>query len=160
MSENITTSSTDQIQSLVAGAQFKEALTKLQTDKNKVSKRDFYYLTSVCHRYLKDLDRALISLDQLIKYFPNYARAYQELGYIYSSQNNDKKALRAFLRAVRLNDSLHASWLSIVRLAEGNEKLLEMCDTNIYYLKNLPPELKTVLSYTNEGKLANLPSFV
>ena len=154
MSENITTSSTDQIQGLVAGAQFKEALIKLQTDKNKVSKRDFYYLTSVCHRYLKDPDRALISLDQLIKYFPKYARAYQELGYIYSSQNNDKKALRAFLRAVRLNDSLHASWLSIVRLAEGNEKLLEMCDTNIYYLKNLPPELKTVLSYTNEGKLA------
>ena len=29
-----------------------------------------------------------------------------------------------------------------------------MCDENIYYLKNLPPELKTVLSYTNEGKLA------
>jgi tetratricopeptide (TPR) repeat protein len=145
---------TDEIQNLIASGNCKDALKKLEQNSNSVSKRDFYYFKAVCHRYLKEPDKALITLDQLIKYFPHYARAYQELGYIYSIQKNDKKALRAFLRAVRLNDSLHASWLSILKFAEGNEQLLAMCDTNIYYLKNLPPELKTVLSYINEGKLA------
>ncbi len=154
MSNSDTSPPSNEIQNLVAGGQFQEALDKLEKDNSQVSKQDYYYFKSVCHRYLKQSDKALLSLDQLVKYFPNYARAYQELGYIYSVKGDDKKALRAFLRAVRLNDSLHASWLSIVKFAEGNEKLLEMCDTNIYYLKNLPPELKTVLSYTNEGKLA------
>ncbi len=154
MSSINSTSMTDEIQNLIASGNCKDALKKLEQNSNSVSKRDFYYFKAVCHRYLKEADKALITLDQLIKHFPHYARAYQELGYIYSIQKNDKKALRAFLRAVRLNDSLHASWLSILKFAEGNEQLLTMCDTNIYYLKNLPPELKTVLSYTNEGKLA------
>ena len=154
MSDNNSSISTTDIQNLVAGGEFKKALDALDGKDIQVSKRDFYYFKAVCYRYLKDHKNAHLSLNQLIKYFPNYARAYQELGYIYSIKNDEKKALRAFLRAVRLNNSLHASWLSIVKLAEGNEKLLELCDTNIYYLKNLPPELKTVLSYTNEGKLA------
>ena len=154
MSDNNSSISTNEIQNLVAGGEFKKALDALDGKDIQVSKRDFYYFKAVCYRYLKDHKNAHLSLNELIKYFPNYARAYQELGYIYSIKNDEKKALRAFLRAVRLNNSLHASWLSIVKLAEGNEKLLELCDTNIYYLKNLPPELKTVLSYTNEGKLA------
>ena len=154
MSDNNSSISTTEIQNLVAGGEFKKALDALDGKDIQVSKRDFYYFKAVCYRYLKDHKNAHLSLNELIKYFPNYARAYQELGYIYSIKNDEKKALRAFLRAVRLNNSLHASWLSIVKFAEGNEKLLELCDTNIYYLKNLPPELKTVLSYTNEGKLA------
>ena len=154
MSENISAITTTEIQNLVAGGQFEEALHALDKKDVQVSKRDFYYFKAVCYRYLKDNTNAHLALNELIKFFPNYARAYQELGYIYSIKKDEKKALRAFLRAVRLNDSLHASWLSIIKLADGNEKLLAMCDENIYYLKNLPPELKTVLSYTNEGKLA------
>jgi len=154
LSDNNSSISTTDIQNLVAGGEFKKALDALDGKDIQVSKRDFYYFKAVCYRYLKDHKNAHLSLNELIKYFPNYARAYQELGYIYSIKKDEKKALRAFLRAVRLNNSLHASWLSIVKFAEGNEKLLELCDTNIYYLKNLPPELKTVLSYTNEGKLA------
>ena len=146
MSDNNSSISTTEIQNLVAGGEFKKALDALDGKDIQVSKRDFYYFKAVCYRYLKDHKNAHLSLNELIKYFPNYARAYQELGYIYSIKNDEKKALRAFLRAVRLNNSLHASWLSIVKFAEGNEKLLELCDTNIYYLKNLPPELKTVLS--------------
>ena len=95
---------TDEIQNLIASGNCKDALKKLEQNSNSVSKRDFYYFKAVCHRYLKEPDKALITLDQLIKYFPHYARAYQELGYIYSIQKNNKKALRAFLRAVRLND--------------------------------------------------------
>lgn len=154
MSQSNSALNTTDIQNLVASGNFKEALLALDQTNIQVSKRDFYYFKAVCYRYLKDHKNAHLSLNELIKFFPNYARAYQELGYIYSIKNDEKKALRAFLRAVRLNDSLHASWLSIIKLADGNEKLLAMCDENIYYLKNLPPELKTVLSYINEGKLA------
>lgn len=154
MLDNNSSFTATEIQNLVTAGKFKEALDALDRKDIEINKRDFYYFKAVCYRYLKDHTNAHLALNELIKFYPNYARAYQELGYIYSIKKDEKKALRAFLRAVRLNDSLHASWLSIVKLADGNEKLLKMCDENIYYLKNLPPELKTVLSYTNEGKLA------
>ena len=120
MLDNNSSTSATEIQNLVAGGEFKKALDALDDKDTQVSKRDFYYFKAVCYRYLKDYKNAHLSLNELIKYFPNYARAYQELGYIYSIKNDEKKALRAFLRAVRLNNSLHASWLSIVKFAEGN----------------------------------------
>ena len=32
--------------------------------------------------------------------------------------------------------------------------LIKFVEQNVFYLKNLPPELKTVISFTHEGKLA------
>ena len=84
MSENISAITTTEIQNLVAGGQFKEALYALDKKDIQVSKRDFYYFKAVCYRYLKDNTNAHLALNELIKFFPNYARAYQELGYIYS----------------------------------------------------------------------------
>jgi tetratricopeptide (TPR) repeat protein len=88
--------STNEIQNLVAGGEFKKALDALDGKDIQVSKRDFYYFKAVCYRYLKDHKNAHLSLNELIKYFPNYARAYQELGYIYSIKNDEKKSFKSF----------------------------------------------------------------
>ena len=84
MSQSNSALNTTDIQNLVASGNFKEALLALDQTNIQVSKRDFYYFKAVCYRYLKDHKNAHLSLNELIKFFPNYARAYQELGYIYS----------------------------------------------------------------------------
>ena len=61
--------------------------------------------------------------------------------------------MKAYLRAVNYNPSLQASWLGILGLDNATEDIINLADKNIIYLKNLPPELKSVLSFIHEGKL-------
>ena len=119
-----------------------------------ISKRDYFYLTSVCYRYLNELDKALKGLDNLIQIDPKYGRAFQEFGHVHVLLKDKDKALKAYLRAVRHNPSLQASWLGILSIEESNQDLIKFVEQNVFYLKNLPPELKTVISFTHEGKLA------
>jgi len=58
------------------------------------------------------------------------------------------------LRAVRHNPSLQSSWLGILALETKNEELIKFVEQNVIYLKDLPRELKTVISFTHEGKLS------
>ena len=58
------------------------------------------------------------------------------------------------MRAVRHNPSLQSSWLGILALETKNEELIKFVEQNVIYLKDLPPELKTVISFTHEGKLS------
>jgi len=96
----------------------------------------------------------LINLDKLIQIDPNYGRAYQEIGHTNILLKNKNKALKAYLRAVRHNPSLQSSWLGILALETKNEELIKFVEQNVIYLKDLPPELKTVISFTHEGKLS------
>ena len=96
----------------------------------------------------------MINLDKLIQIDPNYGRAYQEIGHTNILLKNKNKALKAYLRAVRHNPSLQSSWLGILALETKNEELIKFVEQNVIYLKDLPPELKTVISFTHEGKLS------
>ncbi len=58
------------------------------------------------------------------------------------------------MRAVRHNPSLQSSWLGILALETKNEELIKFVEQNVIYLKDLPRELKTVISFTHEGKLS------
>ena len=60
--------------------------------------------------------------------------------------------MKAYTTAVKYNPSLQASWLGILSLDNASEDLIKVADKNIIYLKNLPPELKSVLSFIHEGK--------
>ena len=62
-------------------------------------------------------------------------------------------ALKSYLRAVKFNPTLHASWLGMLTIEEVDSKIFELANSNIMYLKNLPPELKSVSSFIHEGKL-------
>ncbi len=141
------------IEETIQNKNFNKAIELCNKNVNSLTKREYFYLTSVSYRYLNLTDKALNALDQLIQADPNYGRAYQELGHIHFKLDNKDKALKAYLRAVRHNPSLQASWLGILSIETKNKELISFVEKNVFYLKNLPPELKTVLSFTHEGKL-------
>ena len=142
------------IEASIKNKEFNEALNLCNKYNKSISKRDYFYLTSVCYRYLNELDKALKGLDNLIQIDPKYGRAFQEFGHVHVLLKDKDKALKAYLRAVRHNPSLQASWLGILSIEESNQDLIKFVEQNVFYLKNLPPELKTVISFTHEGKLA------
>ena len=142
------------IENSIKNKDFKNALSLCKKNSKQLIEKDFYYLTSVCFRYLNEPKKALINLDKLIQIDPNYGRAYQEIGHTNILLKNKNKALKAYLRAVRHNPSLQSSWLGILALESKNEELIKFVEQNVMYLKDLPPELKTVISFTHEGKLS------
>lgn len=142
------------IEASIKNKEFNEALNLCNKYNKSISKRDYFYLTSVCYRYLNELDKAIKGLDNLIQIDPKYGRAFQEFGHVHVLLKDRDKALKAYLRAVRHNPSLQASWLGILSIEQSNQDLIKFVEQNVFYLKNLPPELKTVISFTHEGKLA------
>ena len=148
------TESTKIIENSIKNKDFKNALSLCIEHSQSLNKKDFYYLTSVCYRYLKEPKKALVNLDKLIQINPTYGRAYQEIGHTNILLEEKNKALKAYLRAVRHNPSLQSSWLGILALEKKNEELIKFVEQNVIYLKDLAPELKTVISFTHEGKLS------
>ena len=75
-------------ETLIRSRKFKEALSYINKERNKISNKDFFYLSAVCNRYLEHTKTALTCLDQLIQIAPEYGRAYQEFGHIYLKEKN------------------------------------------------------------------------
>ena len=142
-----------QIQQLITQKKFNESLICIEKNKKDLSKLDYFFLKSVAHRYLHKYSKALILLSEVNKISSTYGRSYQEFGHNYVKLNNKDMALKSYTRAVRYNPALQASWLGILGLGNADKSLIELADKNIIYLKNLPPELKSVLSFIHEGKL-------
>jgi len=145
----------NQIKALLGSKAFFDAKKKLFTKKaeSNLSLKDLLYLRAVTLRYLGETELALENLDQLISNFPDYARAYQELGYNYMEIDQEERAKLAFTRAANLNPSLHASWMMLVKLSNPSSEIRKLAESNILYLKSLAPELKSVLSFIYEKKL-------
>jgi len=150
----MTSEITKEIENSIKNKDFKKALSQCKNNSESLQKKDYFYLISVCYRYLNEPNKALINLDKLIQIDPNYGRAYQEIGHTNILLKDKNKALKAYLRAVRHNPSLQSSWLGILALENKNEELINFVEQNVIYLKDLPPELKTVISFTHEGKLS------
>ncbi len=143
----------NKIRELISSKEFKVSLNYIESNKKKLSELDYWFYLSVNLRYLERYEEALNSLSNLLKINTTYGRAYQEFGHNYFKLNNKELALKAYLRAVKYNPSLQASWLGILGLENASEEIIKVADKNIIYLKNLPPELKSVLSFIHEGKL-------
>lgn len=143
----------NKIRELISSKEFKTSLNYIESNKKKLSELDYWFYLSVNLRYLERYEEALSSLSNLLKINTTYGRAYQEFGHNYFKLNNKELALKAYLRAVKYNPSLQASWLGILGLENASEEIIKVADKNIIYLKNLPPELKSVLSFIHEGKL-------
>ena len=140
------------IQKLISSKKFNEALVSLESSKDKLSELDYWFLVSVSLRYSEEYSKALSALSEVVRIDPKYGRAFQEFGHIHYKLNNKDMALRSYIRAIQNNPSLQASWLGILSFEDADSKLLELANKNIFYLKNLPPELKSVLSFIHEGK--------
>ena len=143
----------NKIRELISSKQFDASLKFIESNKNKLNELDYWFYLSVNLRYLERYKEAILALSNLLKINTTYGRAYQEYGHNYVKLNNKDLALKAYTSAVKFNASLQASWLGIISLDNASEDLIKVADKNIIYLKNLPPELKSVLSFIHEGKL-------
>ena len=143
----------NQIRELISSKKFDRSLKFIEANKKKLNELDYWFYLSVNLRYLERYKEAILSLSNLLKINSTYGRAYQEYGHNYVKLNNKDLALKAYTSAVKYNPSLQASWLGILSLDNASEDLIKVADKNIIYLKNLPPELKSVLSFIHEGKI-------
>ena len=142
-----------EIQNFISKQNLDDAIQFIENNKSSLSEIDYWYYLALCFRYQKQYKKALVSLNNIIKVDSTYGRAYQEFGHNYVNLKDKPMALKSYLRAVKFNPTLHASWLGMLTIEEVDSKIFELANSNIMYLKNLPPELKSVSSFIHEGKL-------
>ena len=142
-----------EIQNFISKQNLDDAIQFIEKNKTSLSEIDYWYYLALCFRYQKQYKKALVSLNNIIKVDSTYGRAYQEFGHNYVNLKDKPMALKSYLRAVKFNPTLHASWLGMLTIEEVDSKIFELANSNIMYLKNLPPELKSVSSFIHEGKL-------
>jgi tetratricopeptide (TPR) repeat protein len=113
------------------------------------------YVVAVACRYMGRADDALSSLAQLLTIQPRYARAFQEQGHVLKANGNVHGAARAFESAVKLNRGLVASWRELAQLYRqlGNDQAAKVAAAEHGRLAALPPELVSVTSMIEEGRL-------
>ncbi|MBD2841074.1 tetratricopeptide repeat-containing sulfotransferase family protein [Erythrobacter rubeus] len=113
------------------------------------------YLAAVASRYLKRFDEASQHLSNLHAAMPEYGRAWQEEGHLALAQGDKAAALSAFVRAVRFNPALEASWREQTRLLGEAGRTAEAGAAYAQHqrLVNLPRELVAVTNHLAEGRL-------
>ena len=146
-------STKDSHEILRALSEAKQALTRGQfTDALKVCETlngvhltttqqvDINYIKAVTCRYLKRFDDAQLSLSSLLSLKPDYARAHQEQGHLYLTQNVNDKAAKAFYDATLINPALVGSWRALAMLYqdESIKSALEHVKENLAYWSALP----------------------
>ncbi|MFT4518507.1 MAG: tetratricopeptide (TPR) repeat protein [Halioglobus sp.] len=114
-----------------------------------------WYFLAVSQRYLKKNREALASLAKLQALNPGYGRAWQEQGHVQLALGDKQEAVKAYLQAVRLNNSLIASWQALISLAQElkDADLLKDANEQHQRLAALPPEVLGVRNLLAEGKL-------
>ena len=143
------------IQGHVKAARFREAESMaLDFLSQYPDDGDVVYCLAASQRYLGQIDNALDTLDRLERLQPNNARLWQERGHLARDSGNFDSAIAAYLRAVKLNSALHASWRELVRLAKTTERqeLHEQALSQYEYVTRLPQELVDALSFLNTGR--------
>ena len=146
-------SSIKSIQQKISKAEYKEAIGLIEKNKKDLIELDYWYYLALCLRYQEKYKDAILVLGNCLRVDSNFARAYQEFGHNYAKINDHKMSLKSYLRAVKFNPTLHASWLGILTIENLQKDIEELATQNVIYLKNLPPELKSVSSFIYEGKL-------
>ena len=73
-------------------SQYRVVVTQCQklltSSSNDNTRREAQYLQAVAYRLSGDADNAIQCLTTLVAAFPDYGRAFQELGYCYSKLGN------------------------------------------------------------------------
>jgi tetratricopeptide (TPR) repeat protein len=119
--------------------------------------RDALYTAAVAQRYGRHYGEALLLVGQLIELDPTYGRAFQERGHIYRDIGDAERALTAYQVAVSHNGALTASWqmLADLHLAAGRRDAADHASAQYLRLADMPPELLSVASAIEEGRLFN-----
>ena len=117
--------------------------------------RDALYSLAVVQRLQKNPIAALATLARLLECDPSYGRGWQERGHCLRGLGHADEAAAAFQRAVTHNGALAASWRSLAELHRAAERTEQaaFAERQFAFLAALPPELQTVASQIQEGRL-------
>jgi tetratricopeptide (TPR) repeat protein len=116
---------------------------------------DALYTLAVAHRLQKRFDDALSLTRDLLALDPANGRAHQEMGHCLRDMGDAQLALAAYQEAVTRNNALLGSWQMLERLhaQAGREGPAEFAAAQVEYLSSLPPQLLSVASLIQEGKM-------
>lgn len=143
-----------QHQAVISGCNDILLRAKEQLGVSQNTLKEVLYLKAVAYRLLADVNSAIETLNELIAYVPNYARAYQELGYCYLASDS-KKAAHSFYQATRFNPALLTAWLQLEKVykADNQSQALALCQQQIAFLTSLPKPLLGATDLMHEGQL-------
>ena len=151
-----TVSARDSAKQLLQSGKLREtiAFTRAKLANNPAD-GELLYVQAVAQRYLGKSKDALATLAELKQHHPNNARAYQEEGHNHRQMGEHESARIAYQQAVDLNHALIASWRELIDLhkREKNQRAMAMAEAEHSRLSQLPPELVSVTSLIQEGKL-------
>jgi tetratricopeptide (TPR) repeat protein len=117
--------------------------------------RDAIYILAVAYRLQNDYDHALAQTRALIAIDPANGRAHQELAHCLRDMGKPQGALAAYQEAVSRNSALLGSWQMLAKLhaQAGREAPADFAEAQVEYLAALPPQLLSVASLIQEGKM-------
>jgi tetratricopeptide (TPR) repeat protein len=141
---------------LLKQAQFRTALAASEALLAEVPQnRDALYMLAVSQRYLGQIPAALVTLARLEQLQPAFSRLFQERGHCYVALRSSNFAIAAFEHAVRLNDSLPASWnaLKVLYRMTGRLQDAETAAAHALRLASLPPPIVTAFALFADGEV-------
>ncbi len=113
------------------------------------------YTLAVAHRFQKNYKDALSSTRSLITLDPANGRAHQEMAHCLRDMGDPEGALAAYQEAIARNNALLGSWQMLEQLhgQAGREAAADFASGQVDYLSSLPPQLLSVASLIQEGKM-------
>jgi len=112
------------------------------------------YLACLLLRLQGRNDEAMQSLQSLTSDVPDHARAFQEMTTVALAINEPKLAHAAAERAVELDPALMQCWQFLIPLRRKfSPTSAEAAAAQLDFLRSLPPELRTVISYLANNKV-------
>ncbi|MDG1034602.1 MAG: sulfotransferase [Luminiphilus sp.] len=112
------------------------------------------YLACLLLRLQGCNDEAMQSLQSLTSDVPDHARAFQEMTTVALAINEPKLAHAAAERAVELDPALVQCWQFLIPLRRKfSPSSAEAAAAQLDFLRSLPPELRTVISYLANNKV-------
>jgi tetratricopeptide (TPR) repeat protein len=119
------------------------------------SNSEALYTLAVARRLQKEFDDALALTRDLITLDPSNGRAHQEMAHCLRDKGDTEAALSAYQEAVARNNALLGSWQMLERLhtQARRDVSAEFASAQVDYLSSLPPQLLSVASLIQEGKM-------
>ena len=144
------------IQGLIVAKRFDDAQERLdELLRANPEHADALYMSAVCCRYRGDFEGALEYVERLKAILPDNGRAHQEEGHTFRDMGRPDDALRAYVRAVRFNPALEASWRGQLEIfsRRGLDRQAAQARAQLDALKALPRPLVGVMDLVSQGQL-------
>jgi tetratricopeptide (TPR) repeat protein len=141
---------------LLQNGKFEDAVaTCRDTLRRQPDNHEALYTLAVAQRFGGDPVAALATIGRLIDLAPTYGRAWQERGHCLRDLGRSEDAFAAYQMAIGHNGALAASWRMMAELhhAAGRTAQAAFAEAQHDHLSSLPPELQSVASFIQEGKL-------